>query len=194
MKIVLKEPILRSYQQLVSEWNEKINLVSRNSMVDFWEKHIVESLLYTDHIQGNAVLDLGSGAGLPGIPLAIQLSEVHFYLIESREKRAWFLRETVQALQLTNVTVLNSTVTPTSEKIIPNGFTTVVARAFGELRQLYHLLKDQLSENGKIVTVKGEGVDGEIKRLNSKYKHVNLETTPHPNSSTRFFISLSNSK
>jgi 16S rRNA (guanine527-N7)-methyltransferase len=95
------------YKELFS-WNEKMNLISRGEVLHFIERHITDSLcaLQLGIKKGSHLLDIGSGNGLPGIPLAIALPAVHIDLLESRENKCIFLRHLIAMLRLANTAVL----------------------------------------------------------------------------------------
>src|ERR1051325_4268161 len=94
-------------KELYESWNEKINVISRNDIAHLYERHVLFSLSIAKVIHfapGTQVLDVGTGGGLPGIPLAIFFPEVHFHLIDSIGKKIMVVSEVANALQLQNVT------------------------------------------------------------------------------------------
>lgn len=100
-----KASILFAFYEMLIEWNKKINLTSIIEFEDVVEKHFVDSCLPIKHgliKQGSLCIDVGTGAGFPGIPLAIMLDEAHFILLEARGKRNLFLAEAIEKLGLNN--------------------------------------------------------------------------------------------
>ncbi|MEN3045520.1 MAG: 16S rRNA (guanine(527)-N(7))-methyltransferase RsmG [Candidatus Hydrothermales bacterium] len=100
----IKEKI-EKYVKILKEVNERINLISRKDLENIYKKHITESLFYLDIIRGKKIVDIGSGAGFPGIILAIVKKGCDFYLIERNKKKAEFLRKVKRELNLKNVRI-----------------------------------------------------------------------------------------
>ena len=95
---------------LYSDWNEKINVVSRKDVEELYERHVLHSMsiaLYTEFLPGSSVVDVGTGGGFPGIPLAILFPEVQFTLVDSIGKKLKVVNEVVEALSLKNVRTIN---------------------------------------------------------------------------------------
>ena len=93
-------------KQLYEEWNAQINVISRKDMDEFYERHVLHSLgiaKIMEFTAGSSVLDIGTGGGFPGIPLAILFPEVHFHLVDSIGKKIKVVNEVAQALSLKNV-------------------------------------------------------------------------------------------
>ena len=101
---------LLGYLQTLTRWNDKMNLVSSANRDTICSRHLIPSLLLRPSLVGvrhGSVIDLGSGAGLPGIPLAVTTPESRFTLVESRRRRASFLRAVIRELSLDNAAVVN---------------------------------------------------------------------------------------
>lgn len=131
-------------QGLYQEWNEKINVISRKYIDALYEKHVLHSLsiaAIADFQPGTQILDLGTGGGFPGIPLAIFFPEVQFHLVDSIGKKIKVVEGVAEALQLKNVTAAHSRV----EDIKNRKFDIVVSRAVAPLGDLWrwskHLIK-----------------------------------------------------
>jgi len=140
---------------LLKEWNEKINLVSRKDIDQLVTKHIAESIEFAKldcWRSAKHVMDLGTGGGLPGIPLAILYPNVQFDLLDSRQKKTRFLELVVKELDLTNVAVYWSRVEDfkTSQQ-----YEIIFARAVSNLVQLWLWSKRLLSRDGVLITPKG---------------------------------------
>ena len=117
---------LSGYLKLLVKWNRTYNLTGIRDPDELVERHLVESLALAPLLRGTRVADVGTGAGLPGIPLAIVAPERHFVLIESRAKRVRFLRHVVMTLGLTNAEVAHARV---EDLPCERPFDTVLARA-----------------------------------------------------------------
>jgi 16S rRNA (guanine527-N7)-methyltransferase len=118
---------LQDYAALLAEWNRAFNLVARADVPRLLERHLLDSLSVWRLLEGENAADMGSGAGLPGIPLAIATEARRWTLIERSHRKARFLREARRQLGLDNVEVVQSDVAD----VAPEQFDTVVARAFG---------------------------------------------------------------
>ncbi len=150
---------LSSYLELMLRWNEVHNLTSitdKNEMID---RHLVESLACAPYLRGERVADVGSGAGLPGIPLAIARPDIEFTLIESRGKRARFLEHVRGALELGNVVVEHVR----AEDLSPRQpFTTVLARAVAAPSELIELTQQLRAEAGILLILTRANYEEEL--------------------------------
>ena len=127
--------LLIQYVELLIKWNKAYNLTSVREPEDMLVKHIMDSLMVGDSLQGSSFIDVGTGPGLPGIPLAILYPEREFVLLDSLGKRITFLRQVVFQLKLPNVTPVLSRV----EKYQPEQpFDGVLSRAFASLNDMVH--------------------------------------------------------
>jgi 16S rRNA (guanine527-N7)-methyltransferase len=152
---------LAAFVNRLEHWNRVHNLTGirdRNELID---RHLVESLALRDLIAGDTVADIGSGGGLPGLPLAIVLPQCRFTLIESRRKRASFLRHAAATLALTNVEVAHSR----AEALAPRQFATVLARAVAPPAELLGIATPLIAPGGRLVLLTGEDKAREIAAL-----------------------------
>lgn len=158
---------------LYAEWNAKINVVSRQDIDNLEERHVLHSLAIAkvfSFLPGAHLLDLGTGGGFPGIPLAILFPEVRFTLADGTGKKITVVREIAQALELTNVSALHSR----AEDLRPGQFDYVLSRGVAPLDKLlawsHRLLKRQHRHpypNG-IIALKGGDLKSEINALPGK--------------------------
>lgn len=160
---------LASYLHLLYEKNRVMNLTAVKSIHDAWERHIYDSLTLLpilSELDCEHVIDVGSGGGLPGIPLAITLPEMTFVLVETTQKKALFLSEVVEALSLENVTVLAER----AEQLASDdgGFRSmadvVVSRAVGAMPTLLELTVPFLKIGGTFLAVKGQKAEEEVEQ------------------------------
>ena len=154
---------LVSYMELTLKANESFNLTANDTKESFMIKNIIDSLLIVKNLDldGKNILDLGSGAGLPGIPLAIYYKNTNFTLLEPLTKRANFLKEIAQKLGLKNVKVVNDR----AEIFIKNAresFDFVTSRAVSRLNILLELSIPFLKVGGKLIAYKGINYQEEI--------------------------------
>jgi 16S rRNA (guanine527-N7)-methyltransferase len=154
---------LIQYVELLIKWNKAYNLTSVRDPQEMLVKHILDSLMVGEHLKGQTFIDVGTGPGLPGIPLAILYPERQFVLLDSLGKRITFLRQVVFQLKLTNVTPVLSRV----EKYQPEiPFDGVLSRAFSSLNDMvswcHHLIA---TEQGRFYALKGQYPNDEIESL-----------------------------
>lgn len=148
---------LLAYLDLLAKWNRTYNLTAIRDPADMVAKHLLDSLAVLPFVHGHALADLGSGAGLPGIPLAIARPDIHVTLVESNGKKARFQREAVRSLSLANVTVAQARVQDAVGQ-----FDTVTARAFASLADMLAWGGHLLTENGRWLALKGQADPAEM--------------------------------
>lgn len=160
---------LEKLEGLYREWNAQINVVSRKDIDHLYEHHVLHSMAIAKYVRfksGSKVMDLGSGGGFPGIPLAILFPDVHFTLVDSIGKKMKVAKAVADGLGLTNVTCLNSRAEQVGEK-----FDFVVCRAVAPLVELLPWCRKVLSKqhnnaipNG-LIALKGGNLQEEVKAL-----------------------------
>ncbi len=142
------------YAQLLREWNEKMNLTAITEESEIWEKHFYDSVRPFAGTEFETLCDVGSGAGFPGIPLAILFPERKFTLVEPLGKRCRFLEEVKKQLNLTNVTIANERAEDFA-KAHREEFDAVSARAVARLSILLELCIPLLKKGGTFIALKG---------------------------------------
>jgi len=157
----------RKLEELYKDWNQKINVVSRKDIDELYLRHVLHSLGIAKFItfkDGSTVLDVGTGGGFPGIPLAILFPEVHFTLVDSIGKKIKVVNEVVEGLQLANVTTINARV-----EEIPGKFDFIVSRAVAAMPTFVHWIKGKIKKDSKhpirngILYLKGGDLNEELK-------------------------------
>ncbi|MHB8771496.1 MAG: 16S rRNA (guanine(527)-N(7))-methyltransferase RsmG [Syntrophales bacterium] len=147
-----------AYERELLLWNRRINLVSEKSSREIVIRHFLDSLTAAPAITcpDGLLLDLGSGAGLPGIPLRIALPELRVMLVESSRKKTSFLSHIVRTLSLTEVTVVRERIEALiGQQALAGSFDTVLSRAAFKLPQLVRTASFFLREGGFLVAMKG---------------------------------------
>jgi 16S rRNA (guanine527-N7)-methyltransferase len=164
---------LLGYVGLLDKWNKAYNLTSVRDPKEMLVRHILDSIVVNPFLQGNRFIDVGTGPGLPGIPLAIVRPESHFTLLDSLGKRVRFLRQVQHELKLTNIEPVQSRV----EAFLPEPpFDGVISRAFASLQDMlswcHHLPKP---ESGRFYALKGVRPDDELSQLPNGVELVSVE-------------------
>lgn len=132
---------------LYAEWNEKINVISRKDIEELYERHVLHSLAiakFMDFKDGSSILDVGTGGGFPGIPLAILFPNVQFLLVDSIGKKIKVCNEVASEINLQNLTAEHERM----EKV-KGEFDFVVSRAVAQTRQLYNWTRHLISKEQK---------------------------------------------
>ena len=159
------------YYDLLSEWSSRVNLVSKRDMNRFVDYHILDSLkvaTIADFSCIESILDFGSGAGLPGIPLAISFPETAVTLLESRPKRCSFLSAACTAIPLPNAHVVQSSIESLDNSFY-NRYDVVITRATGSLVDLYRKAGKLLAKNGSLISIKGRNIEHELSELRERF-------------------------
>jgi len=144
---------LLKFIKLIEKWNKAYNLTAVRDRDEMARLHILDSLTLLPFIDGKRVADIGTGAGLPGIPLAIFLPDVEFVLVDSNSKKTRFVQQAILELKLKNVTVLHSRV----ENFQPDKlFSTVMMRAFASLDDIMQLSQHLIDPLGVLLAMKGQ--------------------------------------
>ena len=165
------------YHELLT-WNKKINLVSVRSDLDIPIKHFIDSLTLLPYIKSKTgqVLDIGSGAGFPGIPLKIALNSLTVVLLESSRKKSSFLKHIIRSLNLTDITVINNRGESLMEDETYRGrFEVVISRATFKLPQLLRIGGFFLSPYGSLIAMKSKRSDEELTEASDMSQKVGLK-------------------
>lgn len=154
---------LVGYVEMLNKWNKAYNLTSVRHPSDMLVKHILDSIVVSSHLQGQRFIDVGTGPGLPGIPLSIMNPDKEFYLLDSLGKRIRFIKQVLHELKIDNVTPIQSRV----EEFLPQDkFDGVLSRAFASMVDMvewcHHLPKAQ---TGCFMALKGQLPQDEIDQL-----------------------------
>ena len=149
---------LALFVDLLAKWNTRINLVSRRDIADIWDRHIYDSLQLAAYFTSSVtnVIDLGSGAGFPGLVLAIATG-ASFTMVEADARKAAFLREALRATN-TSAVVLHSRIEDLRLPAAP----VITARALAPLPRLMELSFPLLAKDGTLLLLKGASVEAEI--------------------------------
>lgn len=157
-----KQASLLDYLALLKKWNSTYNLTAIHEPGKMLTHHLLDSLAVLPYVTGNRLLDVGSGAGLPGIPLAIARPDLSVTLIDASHKKCAFIQQAAIELKLDNVTAMHGRV----EDMRPDTpFPQIVSRAFSDLSDFVRLTAHLLAEGGEWLAMKGLYPNEEIVQL-----------------------------
>lgn len=158
---------LSNYLMLLEKWNKAYNLTAVRDPNQMVIRHILDSLAINPWIFGQSLLDVGTGAGLPGIPLAIANPNLQIVLLDSNGKKTRFLEEVRRKLNLKNIEVIQSRVENYQP---PFDFDTVTSRAFSELAQMLKWTNHLISKKGVWLAMKGRHPEAELTSIQYPYQ------------------------
>jgi 16S rRNA (guanine527-N7)-methyltransferase len=161
---------LRAFETILEREADKRGLLGPKDLEIVWERHILNCLPLVELIPANATLaDLGSGAGLPGLVIAIAREDLKITLVEPMERRVTFLKEVIEELNLTNVEVIQGRAESLSGK---RKFDFVTARAVAPMKKLVKLAVPLLNKSGLLLAIKGEKANSELNEALSQIKEL----------------------
>ncbi|ECZ7148838.1 16S rRNA (guanine(527)-N(7))-methyltransferase RsmG, partial [Salmonella enterica] len=163
---------LVAYVDMLHKWNKAYNLTSVRDPAEMVVRHILDSIVVAPYLQGQRFIDVGTGPGLPGIPLAIVLPDAHFTLLDSLGKRVRFLRQVQHELKLENITPVQSRV-----EAYPSEppFDGVISRAFASLNDMVSWCHHLPGEKGRFYALKGQLPEDEIASLPDDFSVESVE-------------------
>jgi 16S rRNA (guanine527-N7)-methyltransferase len=161
----------RAFAQKLANDSDDLGLLGPRELDKLWSRHILNSAVVAETVKaGDLVADVGSGAGLPGIPMAIALPEAHFVLIEPMERRSTWMLEVIQELGLANVEVRRAR----AEEVLDLKFDIVTARAVAALDKLLRLTVPLLKLGGSLIALKGSKAAEEIEAAKKLQKKLGI--------------------
>ena len=162
------------YMKELLEWNEKINLTAITEEKDIILKHFVDSLTALKYIKkGSKVIDIGTGAGFPGIPLKIQREDIKIILMDSLNKRINFLKEMIIKLSLENIEAIHSRAEELARNIdYREGYDIAISRAVANLSTLVEYMLPFVKIGGKCICMKGSNIDEEVENSKKAIKEL----------------------
>ena len=190
LELVLPEDAetkLLAYLALLDKWNRVYNLTAVRETERMVSHHLLDSLAIVPYFETGRVLDVGSGGGLPGIPVAIARPELHVTLIDSVAKKTAFLLQAKAELGLENVSVVTGRVETHQD---PAGFDTITSRAFSDLKEFVTLTRRLLAPGGRWLAMKGLYPHEEIAALSDwvKLRAEHVLNIPHLDATRHLII------
>ncbi len=171
------ESQLIHYIELIAQWNRVYNLSSIRDLDTMVTRHLLDSLSILLHIEGKTILDVGTGAGLPGIPLEIAMPDRQFVVLDSNQKKTKFLQLICQQMCLNNVRVVHQRV---EDYLVTPLFDTVISRAFGTIRDFLSLSKHLVKPSGHMIAMKGVYPLTELQEVCAQFRLVDTESLEIP--------------
>ncbi len=152
----------------LERWNRKVNLTAIRDRAEMISAHLLDSLVAAPLLNGRTVLDIGTGAGFPGLPLAVARPDVEFELLDSNNKKIQFVQHAAGLLGLDNV----RTVWSRTENYAPGyRFDTVIARALATVPKLLQIAGQHVGEDGVFIALKGREFADELEGLASEWEY-----------------------
>ncbi|EIZ92327.1 16S rRNA methyltransferase GidB [Salmonella enterica subsp. enterica serovar Newport str. CVM 21539] len=167
-----QKTLLVAYVDMLHKWNKAYNLTSVRDPNEMLVRHILDSIVVAPYLQGQRFIDVGTGPGLPGIPLAIVLPDAHFTLLDSLGKRVRFLRQVQHELKLENITPVQSRV---EAYLSEPPFDGVISRAFASLNDMVSWCHHLPGEKGRFYALKGQLPGDEIASLPDNFSVESVE-------------------
>ena len=161
-----QQATLIKYVELLDKWNKTYNLTAVRDPAQMVTRHILDSLSICSYLRGKQVLDVGTGAGLPGIVLATVFPDRQFTLLDSNNKKTRFVTQAVSELELSNVIVVQSRV---ENFHVPELFDTITSRAYSAIGDMVKQTSHLLADDGVFLAMKGTNPVAEIDGLPSNY-------------------------
>lgn len=162
-----QQSLLINYVQLLDKWNKTYNLTAVRKPEQMVTRHILDSLSICPYLRGKHILDVGTGAGLPGIPLSIVFPERQFTLLDSNNKKTRFVTQAVSELELSNVGVVQSRVENFQS---PTLFDTIITRAYSAIGDMVKQTSHLLAKDGVFLAMKGTNPVAEIDEMSLNYE------------------------
>ena len=164
--------ILLNFCKLIQKSNKLYNLTSIIQTEEMLSKHILDSLSINYLIKGKNVLDIGSGAGLPGIPLAVINPDINFLLLDSNNKKIIFLNHVKINLNIKNIDLVHARIEDFNNDV---RFDTIICRSYASLSKIYLNSKKHLKDRGIIIAMKGKEPYKELKELREISKDIYVD-------------------
>ena len=160
------------YLKLLEKWNKVYNMTAIKKFDDMLIKHLFDSLSIAKFIKGKSSIDVGSGGGLPAIPLAIFYPNHQFTTVDSVGKKIMFQKNVKKILGLNNLNPVNCRI----EALEKQNFDNIISRAFSSIDNFYNLCQHLINENNQMLAMKGPDIEKDnIKKTNLNYQNYNIK-------------------
>ncbi len=153
-----------AYSELLLKWSQRLNLTAIRTLEGIVVKHFLDSFSIIQHIRGTRIIDIGSGAGFPGIAAALTNPDLEVVLLDAKEKKVQFLRHAVAKFGFDNVRVVHSRIQAYAPEKI---FDTALVRSLGSIAAIAEFALPVVSPRGRVVAMKGKYPTQELEALNA---------------------------
>jgi 16S rRNA (guanine527-N7)-methyltransferase len=158
---------LFAYLILLEKWNKVFNLTAIRDMAEMVPLHILDSLVITPYLSGQRIIDVGTGAGLPGIPLALTQPDKEFFLLDSNGKKTRFLNQVKLELGIKNIEIITARA---EDFTAPAPFDSIVSRAFSSIPVMLAMTRHLVAPDGQFVAMKGTYPQDEIAQIPADFR------------------------
>ena len=163
--------VFAAYLDLLERWNRAYNLTGIRDHNRMITHHILDSLSVLPFVRGNHCLDVGTGAGLPGLILALAMPGKQWFLLDSNHKKIRFVRHAIQELRISNIEAVCSRV---EDYNTDKQFSTIITRAFGRLNVIYECTRHLITSATSLLVMKGENILPELEELDKSAMQVKV--------------------
>lgn len=178
---------LVAFLEILSQWNQRFNLTAVRSPLEMVRRHLLDSVSILPYLKGERLLDCGTGAGLPGIPLSILSPQRTFYLLDSNQKKQIFVSQAIKMLGLKNAEAVHSSV----EAYQPEQkFSTILTRAFAPLPRMIALTQHLLEQDGCFLAMMGKVSDEDQLLVPDGYAVLQMVTLTVPGESAARHVAI----
>jgi len=161
-----QQSLLIKYLEMVNKWNKAYNLTSVRDPLEMVTVHLVDSIAVAPLLEGRRFIDVGTGPGLPGVPLAIMCPDAHFVLLDSLGKRIRFLKQVAFELKLANIEPIQSRVEAHSPEV---EFDAVITRAYASIEQMLSSCRHLVAPKGRFLALKGVYPEQELEAVSEDF-------------------------
>ncbi|MFT4614686.1 MAG: 16S rRNA (guanine527-N7)-methyltransferase [Bacteroidia bacterium] len=168
---------LLAYLELLARWNKTYNLTAVREPAHMVSRHLLDSLAVAPHVLGRRLIDVGTGAGLPGVPLAVLYPEREFHLLDSNGKKTRFLFQVKTDLRLANMVVHQARA---ESFTAAQPFDAVLSRAFASLADMVLFTRHLLAPNGRMLAMKGAYPEAELEAVRGDFDTVHVHPLSIP--------------
>lgn len=170
-----QKELLLNFIKLMDKWNKTYNLTSVRDVEQMIDKHLIDSLAVSGFLEGVNFIDVGTGPGLPGIPLAIINPDKNFYLLDSQSKRINFIKQVKREFNIKNIfPILGRCENFENSQPNPIHFDGILSRAFASLKDMLMLCGNMADEDTKFLALKGQADSTELSEINANYKIISI--------------------
>lgn len=183
-----KQNQMLAFLEMLVKWNQAYNLSGIKDPKKMLSLHLLDSLSILPYVRGRKILDVGTGAGLPGIPLAICLPESQFSLLDSNGKKMRFVFQSSSSLKLKNIDIIQQRVESYQSR---GAFDIVLSRAFSTLKQMVERTAHLLAPEGRLLAMKGQLPQQEINEIQEGFRLLDVHELRLPDeTATRHLLEL----